>query len=46
MCAASESSASEWTAAPTTTSTSMNPTTSASAIFSLPLSASAEAPWE
>lgn len=42
----SESRASDCTSAPTTTSTSMKPTISASAIASLPRSASAETPWE
>ena len=42
MCAASESSASELARMPTTTSTAMKPTISASAILSLPRSASAE----
>lgn len=41
-----EVAANEWTMAPTTTSNSMKPTMSASAMISLPRSASAETPCE
>src|SRR3954454_18589649 len=46
MCAASERRASELARTPTATSSAMNPRISASAIASLPRSASAEAPCE